>query len=100
MGVPVLARQHPRARQRGQGRPESPGISPLTTSPPCISNVTGPEPHPGRECLLFPFWYGRGELFDSWDKMVLSLQGPPCHWDNCGFLEPCPSSSHAETCSL
>ena len=37
-----------------------PGISPLTTSAPLSLKCHGPEPHPGRECLLFPFWYGRG----------------------------------------
>lgn len=68
----------------GAERPDSPGISPLTTSPPFVSQMSRPpEPHPGWECSRFPFLVWEGESFDS-DKTVLS-PGPPCHWGNCGF---------------
>ena len=100
MGVPMLARQHPRARQRGRRGPGSPRDQPTDHITSLVSQMSRPRAPSwaGMPAVSFLVW--EGELFDSWDKMVLSLQGPPCHWGNCGFLEPCPSSSHAETCSL
>ena len=95
MGVPVLARQHPRARQRGRGRPESPGISPLTTSPPLSLKCHGPRApsRAGMPAVSFLVWEGGVIRFLGQDGPVspgttMSL-GQPWLFRATSFLKPC-----------